>query len=173
MLDEIKRIVSNGMTEKDFESIVLSDEKCKTELTSIINSIKDGGSIDEIFDTIKKEIKEQVLCEVIIDIIISDIKPFKETTFLRSMDFDNFKYLITYMFENVIIQIESKHVIKEAVDLDDQKVEYMCRLLYTVLEWVINKRYSYQHFEYSFNDMFRFDMNKIEFLWEGWLIQNL
>lgn len=165
MFEQIKKIIIPSMTEIEFENTILCETECKNELTEVINRIKDGNDVDEILSSIKNEIEDQVFCDVIIDIINTDVKPFKETAFLRELDLESFSSLITYMFENIIIQTEQKHVIMDAMELDVQQVECISKLLYTVLEWVINKRYSYQYFEKSFNDMFRFDKYKTDFLW--------
>ncbi len=166
MFIELKEKISPEMNKKDIEKILFTNNEYKMEIATKINLIKEGLEKDKVFKDIQNECNNEILSDIIIAIIKDNITPFEETQFLREENFEKFKYLINYLFENMILQIELKKVIKEATNLEDDQINCAGKLLYTAMEWAINKRYSNLHFYESFYDMFRFEKNKIDFIWE-------
>ncbi len=166
MLEEIKKVLSQKNEKNDYEDLVLESKECKAEIIAIINRIKDGENKNELFDRIKAECENDELTGALIKIINSNVAPFEETAFLRELDSEKFNSLIKYMLENTIIQVELKKHVHEAVGLEEKKVDTLYRLMYTVLNWIITKRYSQKHFFRDFNDMFRFDEDKNIFIWD-------
>ncbi len=57
-------------------------------------------------------------------------------------------------------------VIYEKTELNKKEIKYAVKLLNTLLDWIIVKRFTINNYERKVKNLFRFDDEKTNFLWE-------
>lgn len=167
MFNKINKKITSKMGKDEVMKIIFSEkDEFYSEEDKLVKKIKNGEDKNKIFNQLDKECNNNELKQFIIDFILSDIAPYEETAFLRECNSDAFSNLIRYMLENTIIQRESNQVIKEKTGLDDNHIIYTKKLLNTVLELAIVRRYTFNFFKQEIIDLFQLEEAKIEMLWD-------
>jgi len=112
------------------------------------------------------EVQDSRVVDAVIRMIKANLKPFEDMSYLRGLGYTEFKEVINYSFENILINSELMEVIIEHTNLDEKNIDFIIRFLNTINNYIIVKRYTRNRFEKTVYDMFRFDEAKVNFLWE-------
>lgn len=166
MFENFIKKISEEQSEKEITTLLLKDNNAKQQISELENKIKDGESKEELFNVLINNCKNEKLSNSIIRIINSNIKPYEEMSFFRDIDLNEFKKIIDYMIKNTLICSESKEVILKTLSIDNKNFTYALRLLSTVNDYVIIKRFVEERFKNALYDMFRFANEKSNYLWE-------
>ena len=166
MFENFIKKISEEQSEKEITTLLLKDNNAKQQISELENKIKDGESKEELFNVLINNCKNEKLSNSIIRIINSNIKPYEEMSFFRDIDLNEFKKIIDYMIKNTLIHSESKEVILKKLSIDNKNFTYALRLLSTVNDYVIIKRFVEERFKNALYDMFRFANEKSNYLWE-------
>lgn len=161
----IKRITVN-MTKNELQELILSEKKDFTiGVREIIEKIKDGEAKEELYNQLQEKCKSNIFIDLIDEIVSDSIIPYKEMCYFREVGIDDFSILMEYMLDNIIIQCESKEIISTKTKLSSENIDYVVKLLNTVLELIIVRRYTIDRFKQHMYHVFRFDEKKAETLW--------
>lgn len=166
MFGSIIKEITDNMTKCELQELVMSEKDDFTAgVKEIVENIKDGKLKTEIYDQLLGVCSNSIFIELLDEIVSSQIAPYEEMNFFRTLDPDTFLNLVKYMLENVVITCESKDTIEKKTNLDSDNVDYLTKLLYTVLEWIVVRRYTFERFNRQVFSMFRFDEEKSKILW--------
>lgn len=164
MFDNLK--ITNEMTATDIENLLeLDGEEYQKEIEHLVESIKDNQNKIEVFEKIQKECENTSLIKIVYNSISAELKPFEETQFLREVEYEKFTLIINYLFENTILQTELRDKIRSETGLNKDNLGNAIKLLNTLTEWIVVKRYSFSYFKKAIYTLFRFDAIRTEFLW--------
>lgn len=167
MFDRLQEKITEETSKAEVQRILISEKKdYLDEIKKLIDIIKEGKEKEELFNDIREKCNNNILAEIAIEYISSKIIPYEQTQFLREMEFDEFKFIIEYIFINAIIQTESRDTIKAKVQLSGEKVNYIIKLLNTALDCIIIRRFTASYFKQQFNELFKFDEKKTKYLWQ-------
>lgn len=167
MFNKLIKKININMTKSELQELILSEKKDFTiGVKEIVERIKDGEEKEELYNQIKAKCENNIFIDLIDEIVAPSTTPYIETCYFRQMNTDDFSNLVDYMLNNAIIQCESKEIIINETKLDSQNIDYVIKLLNTVLEWIIVKRYTFGRFTQHIYHIFRFDEKKAEILWD-------
>ena len=166
MFEKFTKQITQEKTDKEIAIKFLSDSDAKEQILELTNKIKDNESKEKVFKMVVDECENDKISDAIIRIINQNIKPYEEMSYFRELDLSKFKSIIEYMFDNTLITTESKDIIIEKTNLDENNFKYALRLLNTVNSYIVLKRFTQNRFKTAIYDLFRFGKDKIDFLWE-------
>lgn len=166
MFEEFIKKITNENTDKEIINVLKNDESAKKQIDELIEKIKDGESKENIFAYITTSCQEEKLSQIIINVINSNLKPFEEMSYFRKIKISEFKSLMVYLVNNTLINTESKDIVLKETGLSNDNFTFAIRLLNTINDYVIVRRFTANRFQKILFDMFRFDIEKSEFLWE-------
>ncbi len=165
MFDLFCNNLASEMTDEAVHEFISANDKIFfEEIDKTIDSVKDGLDKEALFDTIRQQCKNERFCSIVINIITKQIIPYEDMEYFRSLDYETFKEKIEYLFKNTILQSELDEVVKAETALSDEEVDRSMKLLNTVTDWVIIKRFTVKRFCYEVYELFRFDNLKAEYL---------
>lgn len=166
MFDTIGDKINQNTTDDEIKKLIFDDEVVLKEIERIIENIKEGGNKLSIFEDIKQQCKNKRLCDFVIGFISEIIEPYEDVKFLRELDLENFKLKIDYLFNNTVLKYELEDVVKEYASIDDEELRCSVKLLNTITDWVIVRRFTTSRFEHELYDLFRFDAEKCKYLFD-------
>lgn len=166
MFDKLKGSITKEMSKDEIRQIIISEEEeIFAEVKLLIDKVKEGYNKNDLFDDIYAQCENNNLAELLIEWISSDICPYEEMQYFRKMEYDLFQNITEYMFNNAILETESKDTIRQKAHLDEDNILSIIKLLNSIMDWVIVRRYTFNNFKWKLYDLFRFDEQKIIFLW--------
>ena len=166
MFDKLIKKMNINMTKTELQELILSEkEDFSVGVKEIVEKIKNGEEKEGLYNQIKAECENNIFIDLIDEIVAPSTNPYIETRYFRQMHTDDFSYLVDYILNNAIIQCEDKEIIINETKLDSQNIDYVIKLLNTVLDWIIVRRYTFGRFTKHMYHMFRFDEKKAEILW--------
>lgn len=176
MLDLFKNYVNSTVSDNQIVQIIEANEEyLNNEIEKIFEKQK-NSDISDIIENLKlqliQEFDNELFVNEIIDYMSTRITPFIEMKYLRDLNQKNFEEVISYLFNNLILQNEDLELIIEHTNLEKRNIMYAKKLLNTLLNWVIIKRYTKLKFNKSSYKLFRFNEDKCDFLWELYLKNN-
>lgn len=176
MLDLFKNYVNSTVSDNQIVQIIKANEEyLNNEIEKIFEKQK-NSDISDIIENLKlqliQEFDNELFVNEIIDYMSTRITPFIEMKYLRDLNQKNFEEVISYLFNNLILQNEDLELIIEHTNLEKRNIMYAKKLLNTLLNWVIIKRYTKLKFNKSSYKLFRFNEDKCDFLWELYLKNN-
>ena len=170
MFDKISKKIMHDMSKSELHELILSEEEDFTHgVNEIVERIKDGEEKEQLYNQLNEKCKNDNFMVLVDDMVSPRIAPYEEMRYLREINSNDFSILIKYMLENTIIQCESKEIIKEKTNLSDENIEYSIKLLNSILEWIIVRRYTFERFKQPIFHMFRFDEEKAKILWDSFM----
>lgn len=170
MFNKLIEKVNKSMTKSELQKLILSEKSDFTiGVKEIVERIKNGEEKEELYNQIKAKCENNIFIDLIDEIVVSNITPYIETSYFRGIDADVFLNLVDYMLKNAIIQCESKEIIIEETKIDNKNVDYLIKLLNTVLLWIIIKRYTFSRFAQQIHQVFGLDEKKTKILWDLFL----
>lgn len=167
MLDNIINYINQNPSVEEVKNFISDHQKeLSVEIKDIVNSIKDGKNKADVLNEIKDICKSTYFTETVIEKIQQSLAPFEETQFLRDLNSDTFDETMIYMFDNMILHSELIETIQQNTGLDEKHTVVTLKLLNTILDFIIVKRYTFNHFQESLYNLFRFNEQQIKFLWD-------
>jgi len=95
------------------------------------------------------------------------MEPMRETAFLKELNSDEFYQLVQYTLENHVLYFSGENYIDDAHKLwSEEKVLITRKLLFTIADMVILKRFSKNYFYAKVNELFNFDPSFADILWD-------
>lgn len=173
MLDLFKNYVNSTVSDNQIVQIIKANEEYLNNEIEKIFEKQNNSDISDIIENLKlqliQEFDNELFVNEIIDYMSTRITPFIEMKYLRDLNQKNFEEVISYLFNNLILQNEDLELIIEHTNLEKRNIMYAKKLLNTLLNWVIIKRYTKLKFNKSSYKLFRFNEDKCDFLWELYL----
>lgn len=167
MFDNVVDYIKQNSSVEEVKKIISANQKeLSTEIKDIVNSIKDGKNKEDVLNEIKDTCKSAYFTETVIEKIQQSLASFEETQFLRDLDSDTFAKTMVYMLDNMILHSELTEIVQQNTGLDDKHTFFTFKLLNTILDFIIVKRYTLNHFQKSIYNLFRFDEQRTKFLWD-------
>ena len=166
MFELLREKINPEMTREEIDKLFDSDEKENiNQLKELIQKIHSGTSQEDVINLIQEECEVNNLVDYLVGLIEEENRPFEETRFLREMDYDRFRIVVDYIFQNVFLSSESKEIVMKRSELSDDKVQIVIKLINTMMQYTIVRRFTRDNFAVSMERIFGLDNERIEFLW--------
>lgn len=168
MFNDIISSISSDMTSIEIKEII--NEKYKdsfnSEIAELAKRIKTGETENLIIAELRDNIDNSTFIEIIIKQLRIAIQPYLDIEFLRIIDFNEYKHLINIAFDNTVIRRESYQILEELLGLNVEKIQILIKMLNTVNDFVIIRRFTRRNFQNKMEEVFGLSIEKIEFLFD-------
>ena len=167
MFERIIPYLSEKLSKEEIQDIILNEDNgFDEEIELLADKVKNGVDKELVIQEVEAACDNELFRELILKQFLLVLEPYEDMTYLRGLEYEQFKSLINYMFENIVICLEDLQTIINEVQLEKNEVIYIRKLLYTLLQYIIVKRHTFSYFKRLVFEMFRFDDNKTLYLWE-------
>lgn len=169
MFETLASNITKEMDEREINEYLGSKEHekdYKNEILTLSDRVKNGESIDQVCSEVRKNIKNEILLEIIFSDLNVSLQPFEETEFLRNIDFNHFEDYSKFIFNNTILRLSSVKQIQSMIDISIDELKCVVKFLNHSKLLIIIKRYSKELFIETIYEMFRLDRKCAEFIWQ-------
>lgn len=138
----------------------------KLYIEKVIETYKDKP--DEIEEIIEPEFEESngKFFEWIISYFENTMEPIRETAFLKEFSIDEFKSIIEYTMEKYVILFSGELIFDDMPEsLSTEKIDILKKLLFTVSDMIIMKRFSKDYFSIKMKEIFNIESDFVDMLW--------
>lgn len=160
--------IVDKMSEDDIRQLIFSErQEYREGLSKLAEEVKSGKSTENVIAAFRTsgEYPETFL-RILNDDLKDNTSAYIESTFLREMDFEQFKSIIEYAVENIIIRKENNKKIIEDIGIDNSRLEYLIKFINTANDYTIIRRFTQDNFLVAMNNLFRLNNEKVIFIWD-------
>jgi hypothetical protein len=168
MFEKIMEEIVDKMSEDDIRQLIFSErQEYREGLSKLAEEVKSGKSTENVIAAFRTsgEYPETFL-RILNDDLKDNTSAYIESTFLREMDFEQFKSIIEYAVENIIIRKENNKKIIEDIGIDNSRLEYLIKFINTANDYTIIRRFTQDNFLVAMNNLFRLNNEKVIFIWD-------
>lgn len=168
MFEKIMEEIVDKMSEDDIRQLIFSErQEYREGLSKLAEEVKSGKSTENVIAAFRTsgEYPETFL-RILNDNLKDNTSAYIESTFLREMDFEQFKSIIEYAVENIIIRKENNKKIIEDIGIDNSRLEYLIKFINTANDYTIIRRFTQDNFLVAMNNLFRLNNEKVIFIWD-------
>lgn len=160
--------IVDKMSEDDIRQLIFSErQEYREGLSKLAEEVKSGKSTENVIAAFRTsgEYPETFL-RILNDDLKDNTSAYIESTFLREMDFEQFKSIVEYAVENIIIRKENNKKIIEDIGIDNSRLEYLIKFINTANDYTIIRRFTQDNFLVAMNNLFRLNNEKVIFIWD-------
>lgn len=168
MFEKIMEEIVDKMSEDDIRQLIFSErQEYREGLSKLAEEVKSGKSTENVIAAFRTsgEYPETFL-RILNDDLKDNTSAYIESTFLREMDFEQFKSIVEYAVENIIIRKENNKKIIEDIGIDNSRLEYLIKFINTANDYTIIRRFTQDNFLVAMNNLFRLNNEKVIFIWD-------
>ena len=163
MFEKIMEEIVDKMSEDDIRQLIFSErQEYREGLSKLAEEVKSGKSTENVIAAFRTsgEYPETFL-RILNDDLKDNTSAYIESTFLREMDFEQFKSIIEYAVENIIIRKENNKKIIEDIGIDNSRLEYLIKFINTANDYTIIRRFTQDNFLVAMNNLFRLNSHSL------------
>lgn len=138
---------------RDFLYLLVETAKNGEELSDLILPLEKKYPDKNFWDYIRRQTEEL-------------FRPYKESTFLRTMSDNDLIVCLEKAFENMIRYQEPVDYLEQTMGLNQEQLKVCIRMYNTMIDWVIYHRNSMRMFVFRCHEMFQFSEPVSRWLWE-------
>ena len=160
--------IEEKMSENDIRRLIFSErQEYREGLSKLAEEVKSGKSTENVIAAFKASGDyPETFLKILNDDLKENTSAYIESTFLRKMDFDQFKKIIGYAEENILIRKEDNKKIIEDIGIDNSRLEYLIKFINTANDYIIIRRFTKDNFLVAMNNLFRLNDEKMIFIWD-------
>lgn len=167
MFEALTRRITKEMSESEIYQVLHSERtEFNKGLRELSDRVKSGESIDEVIASIQDSVPSTLFLEIVKEELQESTISFIESEYMRKLDMPNFKESIEYALDNIIINKEFEREVAEHLRIDGTQLGYFAKFMNTANDLIIIKRFTKNNFSVAMYNLFRLEIEKIEFIWE-------
>ena len=169
MFESIISLLNDKMSEQDITEIINTDDNRSTytsEILKLTNRVKSGDSLDSIITEILAESDCEQFNEHVIKDLQEVLEPFFDVQFIRDWEIDKQCECLKYVFDNALIRRNSTDLLLSNTGLNSEDLQSVIKVLHTAQSRIIISRNTEERFHVLFRNMFCFNDQIINFIWQ-------
>lgn len=142
-------------------------ETLKETLTNALTGLsREAESSDPLLKELQEKYPAENFWSEMKQRVDSMLRPYRETAFLRDMEATELKHYLLETFESMIYYQEPWSYLSEHLGVDEMQLQVTYRVQNTLVQWVIEGRYSKRFFQQECKDFFLWPESLSELLWK-------
>lgn len=142
-------------------------ETLKETLTNALTGLsREAESSDPLLKELQEKYPAENFWSEMKQRVDSILRPYRETAFLRDMEATELKHYLLETFESMIHYQEPWSYLSEHLGVDEMQLQVTYRVQNTLVQWVIEGRYSKRFFQQECKDFFLWPESLSELLWK-------
>lgn len=142
-------------------------ETLKETLTNALTGLsREAESSDPLLKELQEKYPAENFWSEMKQRVNSMLRPYRETAFLRDMEATELKHYLLETFESMIHYQEPWSYLSEHLGVDEMQLQVTYRVQNTLVQWVIEGRYSKRFFQQECKDFFLWPESLSELLWK-------
>lgn len=142
-------------------------ETLKEALTNeLISLSREAESSDPLLKGLREKYPANNFWSEMKQRVDSMLRPYRETAFLRDMEATELEHYLLETFESMIHYQEPWSYLSEHLGVDETQLQVTYRVLNTLVQWVIEGRYSKRFFQQECKNFFLWPESLSEVLWK-------